>query len=173
MDIIVLCSYWILNVKAFLFSFLVEACKYLEEHIHTEGLFRKSGSFVRLKALKVLLFSFFPAHAFIVWVKVFTVNLGYWDAPSNILMDGVFFQNSTKLYLKTCNFSNIWSFFYMALVYSNCIYLYFRINLIKVKTACPLPSPVMLQDFSNSSLENCLSPSSQVNSRKLSSRPNN
>ncbi|XP_015284811.1 PREDICTED: rho GTPase-activating protein 11A [Gekko japonicus] len=32
--------------------FLVEACKYLEEHIHTEGLFRKSGSFVRLKALK-------------------------------------------------------------------------------------------------------------------------
>ncbi|XP_077175212.1 rho GTPase-activating protein 11A [Paroedura picta] len=32
--------------------FLVEACEYLEEHIHTEGLFRKSGSFVRLKALK-------------------------------------------------------------------------------------------------------------------------
>nr|XP_056707844.1 inactive Rho GTPase-activating protein 11B-like [Euleptes europaea] len=32
--------------------FLVDACKYLEEHIHTEGLFRKSGSFVRLKALK-------------------------------------------------------------------------------------------------------------------------
>uniref|UniRef100_A0A8D0DPD1 Rho-GAP domain-containing protein n=1 Tax=Salvator merianae TaxID=96440 RepID=A0A8D0DPD1_SALMN len=32
--------------------FLVEACKYLEEHIHTEGLFRKSGSFIRLKTLK-------------------------------------------------------------------------------------------------------------------------
>ncbi|XP_061467477.1 rho GTPase-activating protein 11A isoform X2 [Rhineura floridana] len=32
--------------------FLVEACKHLEEHIHTEGLFRKSGSFVRLKTLK-------------------------------------------------------------------------------------------------------------------------
>ncbi|XP_060115243.1 rho GTPase-activating protein 11A-like isoform X3 [Heteronotia binoei] len=32
--------------------FLIEACKHLEEHIHTEGLFRKSGSFVRLKALK-------------------------------------------------------------------------------------------------------------------------
>ncbi|KAH0620575.1 hypothetical protein JD844_021190, partial [Phrynosoma platyrhinos] len=36
-------------------SFLVEACKYLEEHIHTEGLFRKSGSFVRLKTLKTKL----------------------------------------------------------------------------------------------------------------------
>ncbi|KAF7251723.1 Rho GTPase-activating protein 11A [Varanus komodoensis] len=32
--------------------FLVDACKYLEEHIHTEGLFRKSGSFVRLRTLK-------------------------------------------------------------------------------------------------------------------------
>ncbi|XP_047914714.2 rho GTPase-activating protein 11A isoform X2 [Anser cygnoides] len=33
-------------------SFLVDACEYLEEHIHTEGLFRKSGSLVRIKALK-------------------------------------------------------------------------------------------------------------------------
>ncbi|XP_062350849.1 rho GTPase-activating protein 11A isoform X1 [Cinclus cinclus] len=33
-------------------SFLVETCAYLEEHVHTEGLFRKSGSLVRLKALK-------------------------------------------------------------------------------------------------------------------------
>ncbi|XP_023558992.1 rho GTPase-activating protein 11A isoform X2 [Octodon degus] len=33
-------------------SFLVEACSSLEEHIHTEGLFRKSGSVIRLKALK-------------------------------------------------------------------------------------------------------------------------
>ncbi|XP_053128005.1 rho GTPase-activating protein 11A [Hemicordylus capensis] len=32
--------------------FLVDACKYLEEHIHTEGLFRKSGSFIRIKTLK-------------------------------------------------------------------------------------------------------------------------
>ncbi|XP_027278068.1 rho GTPase-activating protein 11A isoform X3 [Cricetulus griseus] len=33
-------------------SFLVDACTSLEEHIHTEGLFRKSGSVTRLKALK-------------------------------------------------------------------------------------------------------------------------
>ncbi|NXF72883.1 RHGBA protein, partial [Sclerurus mexicanus] len=33
-------------------SFLVDTCGYLEEHAHTEGLFRKSGSLVRLKALK-------------------------------------------------------------------------------------------------------------------------
>ncbi|XP_061223689.1 rho GTPase-activating protein 11A isoform X3 [Neopsephotus bourkii] len=33
-------------------SFLVDSCKYLEEHIQTEGLFRKSGSLARLKALK-------------------------------------------------------------------------------------------------------------------------
>ncbi|KAM8782052.1 rho GTPase-activating protein 11A-like isoform 2-T2 [Rhynchonycteris naso] len=33
-------------------SFLVDACTSLEEHIHTEGLFRKSGSIIRLKALK-------------------------------------------------------------------------------------------------------------------------
>ncbi|NWI34393.1 RHGBA protein, partial [Sula dactylatra] len=33
-------------------SFLVDTCEYLEEHVHTEGLFRKSGSLVRLKALK-------------------------------------------------------------------------------------------------------------------------
>ncbi|XP_036743472.2 rho GTPase-activating protein 11A isoform X2 [Manis pentadactyla] len=33
-------------------SFLVDACTSLEKHIHTEGLFRKSGSVIRLKALK-------------------------------------------------------------------------------------------------------------------------
>ncbi|NWR63145.1 RHGBA protein, partial [Bucorvus abyssinicus] len=33
-------------------SFLVDSCRYLEDHVHTEGLFRKSGSLVRLKALK-------------------------------------------------------------------------------------------------------------------------
>ncbi|XP_058276874.1 rho GTPase-activating protein 11A isoform X2 [Hirundo rustica] len=33
-------------------SFLVDTCEYLEEYVHTEGLFRKSGSLVRLKALK-------------------------------------------------------------------------------------------------------------------------
>ncbi|NXL64414.1 RHGBA protein, partial [Chordeiles acutipennis] len=33
-------------------SFLVDTCQYLEEHVHIEGLFRKSGSLVRLKALK-------------------------------------------------------------------------------------------------------------------------
>ncbi|NXG87434.1 RHGBA protein, partial [Stercorarius parasiticus] len=33
-------------------SFLVDTCECLEEHVHTEGLFRKSGSLVRLKALK-------------------------------------------------------------------------------------------------------------------------
>ncbi|XP_004609605.2 rho GTPase-activating protein 11A [Sorex araneus] len=33
-------------------SFLVDACTSLEEHLHTEGLFRKSGSVIRLKALK-------------------------------------------------------------------------------------------------------------------------
>ncbi|NXP56127.1 RHGBA protein, partial [Heliornis fulica] len=33
-------------------SFLVDTCEYLEEHVHTEGLFRKSGSLARLKALK-------------------------------------------------------------------------------------------------------------------------
>nr|XP_033808289.1 rho GTPase-activating protein 11A [Geotrypetes seraphini] len=32
--------------------FLIEACKHLEEHVEIEGLFRKSGSIVRLKALK-------------------------------------------------------------------------------------------------------------------------
>lgn len=34
-------------------SFLVNACMCLMAHINTEGLFRKSGSVVRLKALKV------------------------------------------------------------------------------------------------------------------------
>ncbi|XP_059811633.1 rho GTPase-activating protein 11A-like [Hypanus sabinus] len=33
-------------------QFLVDACSYLEKHIHTEGLFRKSGSVTRLKILK-------------------------------------------------------------------------------------------------------------------------
>ncbi|NXO02179.1 RHGBA protein, partial [Rhinopomastus cyanomelas] len=33
-------------------SFLVDTCEYLEQHIHSEGLFRKSGSLVRMKALK-------------------------------------------------------------------------------------------------------------------------
>ncbi|XP_058018127.1 rho GTPase-activating protein 11A isoform X2 [Ahaetulla prasina] len=42
----VLCEYG--NIPCF----LVEACQYLEEHIQIEGLFRKSGSVVRLKTLK-------------------------------------------------------------------------------------------------------------------------
>ncbi|XP_006831865.1 PREDICTED: rho GTPase-activating protein 11A [Chrysochloris asiatica] len=33
-------------------SFLVDACTSLEEHVHTEGLFRKSGSVIRLRTLK-------------------------------------------------------------------------------------------------------------------------
>ncbi|XP_042636832.1 ARHGAP11A-SCG5 protein [Orycteropus afer afer] len=33
-------------------SFLVDACTSLEKHVHTEGLFRKSGSVIRLRALK-------------------------------------------------------------------------------------------------------------------------
>ncbi|XP_045143606.1 ARHGAP11A-SCG5 protein [Echinops telfairi] len=33
-------------------SFLVDACTTLEAHVHTEGLFRKSGSVIRLRALK-------------------------------------------------------------------------------------------------------------------------
>lgn len=37
----------------FYFSFLVEACMKLLAHVDTEGLFRKSGSVVRLKALRV------------------------------------------------------------------------------------------------------------------------
>lgn len=45
------------HLKRFLcFSFLVDACTSLEEYIHTEGLFRKSGSVIRLKALKVSIF---------------------------------------------------------------------------------------------------------------------
>ncbi|KAM4662820.1 rho GTPase-activating protein 11A isoform 2-T2 [Discoglossus pictus] len=36
-------------------KFLVDVCKYLELHAHTEGLFRKSGSVVRLKLLKTKL----------------------------------------------------------------------------------------------------------------------
>ncbi|KAM4013612.1 rho GTPase-activating protein 11A-like isoform 2-T2 [Anomaloglossus baeobatrachus] len=36
-------------------SFLVATCKYLEEHVQTEGLFRKSGSVVRQKQLKAKL----------------------------------------------------------------------------------------------------------------------
>lgn len=34
-------------------SFLVDACMKLLAHVDTEGLFRKSGSVVRLKALRV------------------------------------------------------------------------------------------------------------------------
>lgn len=34
-------------------SFLVDACMRLLAHVETEGLFRKSGSVVRLKALRV------------------------------------------------------------------------------------------------------------------------
>ncbi|XP_043929945.1 rho GTPase-activating protein 11A-like isoform X2 [Protopterus annectens] len=36
-------------------SFLSDACRSLEQHLHTEGLFRKSGSVLRLKALKAKL----------------------------------------------------------------------------------------------------------------------
>lgn len=39
--------------SASLFSFLVDACTCLLGHLETEGLFRKSGSVVRVKALRV------------------------------------------------------------------------------------------------------------------------
>ncbi|XP_053331453.1 rho GTPase-activating protein 11A isoform X2 [Spea bombifrons] len=35
--------------------FLVDVCRYLKQHVHTEGLFRKSGSVVRQKQLKTKL----------------------------------------------------------------------------------------------------------------------
>ncbi|XP_014797555.1 PREDICTED: rho GTPase-activating protein 11A isoform X2 [Calidris pugnax] len=44
-------SYILLEITSVI-HFLVDTCEYLEEHVHTEGLFRKSGSLVRLKALK-------------------------------------------------------------------------------------------------------------------------
>ncbi|XP_064835419.1 inactive Rho GTPase-activating protein 11B-like [Oncorhynchus masou masou] len=33
-------------------KFLVDACEYLSQHLHTEGLFRKTGSFSRMRALR-------------------------------------------------------------------------------------------------------------------------
>lgn len=36
-----------------IFRFLVDACMMLLAHVDTEGLFRKSGSVIRLKALRV------------------------------------------------------------------------------------------------------------------------
>lgn len=33
--------------------FLVEACEYLSQHLHTEGIFRKTGSLGRIRALRV------------------------------------------------------------------------------------------------------------------------
>lgn len=58
------------------FSFLVDACTSLEEHIHTEGLFRKSGSVIRLKALKVSIFlnykfSFVPLFNLVFRIEIF------------------------------------------------------------------------------------------------------
>lgn len=41
------------EISPFCLSFLVEACMKLLAHVDTEGLFRKSGSVVRLKALRV------------------------------------------------------------------------------------------------------------------------
>ena len=43
------------NIQTFLcaLSFLVDACMVLLAHVDTEGLFRKSGSVIRLKALRV------------------------------------------------------------------------------------------------------------------------
>lgn len=65
-----------LKEHGFSFSFLVDACTSLKEHIHTEGLFRKSGSVIRLKALKVgtvlnCTFSVVPFSHLIVTVEIF------------------------------------------------------------------------------------------------------
>lgn len=38
---------------AFGFRFLVEVCEYLSQHVHTEGIFRKTGSLGRIRALRV------------------------------------------------------------------------------------------------------------------------
>ncbi|XP_016345901.1 uncharacterized protein LOC107691668 isoform X2 [Sinocyclocheilus anshuiensis] len=47
--------------------FLVEACGYLSQHLHTEGLFRKTGSLSRIRALRADLEQgkpvFLPSHA--------------------------------------------------------------------------------------------------------------
>ncbi|XP_052463941.1 uncharacterized protein zgc:153345 [Carassius gibelio] len=48
-------------------QFLVEACGYLSQHLHTEGLFRKTGSLSRIRALRADLEQgkpvFLPSHA--------------------------------------------------------------------------------------------------------------
>eukprot|EP00063_Salmo_salar_P076915 XP_014051750.1 PREDICTED: rho GTPase-activating protein 11A-like isoform X3 [Salmo salar] len=36
-------------------KFLVDACEFLSQHLHTEGLFRKTGSFSRMRALRAFL----------------------------------------------------------------------------------------------------------------------
>lgn len=45
--------YYILMTFICILSFLVDACMKLLAHVDTEGLFRKSGSVIRLKALRV------------------------------------------------------------------------------------------------------------------------
>lgn len=39
--------------EVLVFRFLVEACGYLSQHLDTEGLFRKTGSLSRIRALRV------------------------------------------------------------------------------------------------------------------------
>lgn len=41
------------HMYVFLLSFIVDVCTTLMEHLDTEGLFRKSGSVVRVKSLRV------------------------------------------------------------------------------------------------------------------------
>lgn len=47
------CTFCTNDISLSFLSFLVDACMKLLAHVDTEGLFRKSGSVVRLKALRV------------------------------------------------------------------------------------------------------------------------
>lgn len=61
--------------KNFSFSFLVDACTSLEEHIHTEGLFRKSGSVIRLRALKVCILLNYNFSFVLLFYLVFRIEI--------------------------------------------------------------------------------------------------
>lgn len=68
----------------------MEACEYLSQHIHTEGIFRKTGSLCRIRALRVKLIQLYVNSASqeggVSWAFVLTCVRERYDLKQFLLL---------------------------------------------------------------------------------------
>lgn len=122
-------------------SFLVDACMKLLAHVETEGLFRKSGSVVRLKALRVS-------------------DAWRWPCPHSELLTPRLHSTTTTALLKK-----------KSQRHNRTLFCLLRPNWLLARSACPRLCPATWPAWSSSSSGSFLSPCCPRSCRRPFSRP--